>query len=555
MITEVLNGQEVATTVKRSQVYQATHDGEGNTLPFMNRSFISFTFGGKKIEDFDLIATTVNNSLNREGFAPFNDITTSYDVLNGQQYWGTYYEANTMAFTLATDGIDQKKLDNFLHWFQAGETKELVLAEHPNRAILARVSEPPHLDLLPFESTVDILISDTTHTIHTTLYKGTIELKFVMDQPHWYSLTNILGKKRNDRYVDYYDDVNGNEVSIFASADALKILYEDGIPLGSMIQNNMLLGNGAYANVEDNELCKIWSIARYEDITFTNGEPDGTGARIEPDDATYPYTRGYIAGAIIQDDGNGLYSLSSGSNGYFYYSGTAPAPTIISFTLTPGDSGTNMYVNTPANSYVLRSGLEYSTFTVESLNKQELRFTTPNVYTSFNKVISLFLRNVTTTTTKSWEEVRELIRDEVRHPQVRAWANKILDDLPTNSTNIRSAGLAATLRQNMWNFLKDNGTIQPVTFTFNSETGEALGTFSYQVIQNNGSTVLTTVTEDVGDMLRSNYIILRDRNQPNAAHGTISAWTSGHKEYSHKLYHNCRVPLENISILYKNMYL
>jgi len=49
----------------------------------MNRSFISFTFGGKKIEDFDLIATTVNNSLNREGFASFNDATTTYDVLNG----------------------------------------------------------------------------------------------------------------------------------------------------------------------------------------------------------------------------------------------------------------------------------------------------------------------------------------------------------------------------------------------------------------------------------------------------------------------------------------
>jgi len=31
-------------------------------------------------------------------------------------------------------------LDEFLYWFHAGEARELVLAEHPNRAILARVS-------------------------------------------------------------------------------------------------------------------------------------------------------------------------------------------------------------------------------------------------------------------------------------------------------------------------------------------------------------------------------------------------------------------------------
>jgi len=226
-----------------------------------------------------------------------------------------------------------------------------------------------------------------------------------------------------------------------------------------MIQNNMLLGNGAYANVEDNDLCKTWSVASYADIVFVNGEPQGTGARIEANNATYPYTRGFIAGAIIQDDGNGLYSLSSGSNGYFYYSGTAPAPTIISFTLTPADSGTNMYIKAPSNSYAKRSNLEYDVFTVESVNKQELRFTTPNVYTSFNKVISIFATYIKTNTTKSWEDIREYIRDEVRHPQVRAWANKVLDDLPTNTTNIKTSNLAATLRQNMWNFLKDNGTI------------------------------------------------------------------------------------------------
>ena len=50
---------------QRRQVYQATHGGDDLRLPFMNRSFISFSYGTRKndqgqeervyIEDFDLI--------------------------------------------------------------------------------------------------------------------------------------------------------------------------------------------------------------------------------------------------------------------------------------------------------------------------------------------------------------------------------------------------------------------------------------------------------------------------------------------------------------------
>ena len=99
-------GQEIASSVKRSQVWYATHDGKGRPLPFMNRSFISFTYGGKKIEDFDLIATIDGDRLNRKAYAVFDDIVTTYDNLDGQHYWATHYKANEMDFTLSTDGID-----------------------------------------------------------------------------------------------------------------------------------------------------------------------------------------------------------------------------------------------------------------------------------------------------------------------------------------------------------------------------------------------------------------------------------------------------------------
>jgi len=56
-------------------------------------------------------------------------------------------------------------------------------------------------------------------------------------------------------------------------------LVEDGIPLGSMIDNNMLLGNGAFANVENNTDSLIWSLPEAE-IEKVNAEPTGVGARI-----------------------------------------------------------------------------------------------------------------------------------------------------------------------------------------------------------------------------------------------------------------------------------
>ena len=104
-----LPNNEINTTSRR-QVYQATHGGDDSRLPFMKRSFISFSFGTRPdmngverpvhIEDFDLIATINSNSLNRTGYASFEDTTTKYDNLDGQYYWSTHYKSNSISFTL-----------------------------------------------------------------------------------------------------------------------------------------------------------------------------------------------------------------------------------------------------------------------------------------------------------------------------------------------------------------------------------------------------------------------------------------------------------------------
>ena len=128
------NKSAYVDTNKYSQVYYATHKGELR-LPFMNRSFISFSFGGKNIEDFNLIASIEGDRMNRSGSAEFEDLVDAYNIIDGQFYWGTHFKTNKITFKLATDGMTQNQLDDFKHWFAGGKTRELILAEHPNRDI------------------------------------------------------------------------------------------------------------------------------------------------------------------------------------------------------------------------------------------------------------------------------------------------------------------------------------------------------------------------------------------------------------------------------------
>ena len=582
----------------RRQVYQATHKGDGSRLPYMNRSFISFTFGDKLIEDFNLIATIVNNRMDKEGYASFNDITTSYDTLDGQYYWSTHYKTNSITFVLATDGMNQQTLDDFLYWFRAGDTKELVLSEHPNRAIMARVATPPQLSLLPFEEKIEVMISNIKYPTSTTLYKGEITLELIMDSPFWYAKQNILGKteeveidgQTKIRYVDEWDDISrpieDQAVSIFSSKDALKIILEDGIPLAGMINSNMILGNKAYANVERNPNSETWSIANDEDITWdAQGNPSGTGARIygtlsqaeidqnatnhAQNPTKYPLIKwpkgnyyGVTAGAIINANGDGIDQLASGEYGYFYYAGTAPAPTIITFSLTPVFKQNDYYIAVPFNSYCPNPITDepYNIFTIQSKNKQEFKFTTPNLYTSYNDAINLIKTYVNPNSVKTWEDMRQAIRENIHHIHVRQYLNNLIKQYDSSEENIRNSSYASELCNSMKNFLM-NGNEGPAlaTFTFNSETGAAIGIFGYKTIVD-GAEVFTQATEDVGDMLRSNYIVIRERNYPDKKLGVVTAWQNNNDEtrsYSHCISHNLPSgsPLYSIQIEYRNMYL
>ena len=584
------------------QVYQATHEGESR-LPFMYRSFISFSYGGKNIEDFDLIATTSGDRLERDAYASFDDLTTTYDTIQGQFFWGSYFKSNSITFDLATDGITQDKLDEFKHWFKPGVIKELILAEHPNRAIMARVSSPPQLKLLPFEHPVTIEIGENSYSTKTTIYRGEIILEMTMDEPFWYAIKNILGTPNvtEGYYDEQWIDANNNKVDVKNTPDALKIIYEDRIPLGSAAKTSVFLGGDMYAYFRDKEFSLIVNNITEQEYTkgkgnedpdvqeayFDNGteinlngeinfpNPDSPsegfqyycGAVIAELDAdTQEYIGARIAGAEISTSGENMYGipLAKLAPANLYYAGTAPAPVTLYFQLTPIIDNETYYITSPCNKFS-DSEVPYNTIKLVSTREHNFSFTLPEIYSSYNQVIQLIDSLIRVN--GAWLTIREYIRNNIKHAAVRAWANRILDKYDNAEGTGIIDGDVATIKEEikdgMTYLFKDSaGDILPAAFKFDSRTGKSRGTFTYRVATtdvgssewiNYASENLTTTEEDIGDMVKSNYLLLDERNVLDSKY-QIRSWDEN-PQYAYKVSHDVSNGLQSLRFEFKNMYL
>jgi hypothetical protein len=143
---------------------------------------------------------------------------------------------------------------------------------------MARVAEPPQMSMIGFEEPVQVLLDRAYYTTSTTLYKGEISLKLVMDEPYWYAKINIFGRKDSSGiYRDTWRDANGNLRNVIENPDAIKIVYEDGIPIASMISHTMLFGSNIFASVDYSEYSRIVKVIEeneYKDSTegyYNNG--------------------------------------------------------------------------------------------------------------------------------------------------------------------------------------------------------------------------------------------------------------------------------------------
>lgn len=643
----ILEGHEAPfITIPQTQVYLATHDngganGASRRLPYRYRSFISFSFDKQWIEDFNFIAFVDGDRMQKNLTADFEDLTSSYDVLDGQFYHSTHFRTNTIHFTLMSDEVDARLMEKFKNHFSPGKTAELILSEYPNRAIQARIAQPPEMAMLPFEKKVELKIAGVTYETSVTNYKGTVDLEFVMDEPFWYSLINIFGQVKIDpethqhTYVNEWDgsDIYNNPDTL---KDVLKIVYEDGIPLYHMIASPMLFGNTVYAASGGSLVSTLYISINEDQYTGHENDPGyhhnnpayqdtnenaafedlseyWTGGVIQDENNTNDYIRTHgavIAGAYVTTTENSNLTIYQGKENavHLYYPGTAPATVLLKFTINIGLDNNNNYVNTIASDRIpftpkdSEVSYPYNTITFESVNNQDLHITAPNFITSYNKVLDILDEISKTITDKSeseneavinsikeshqnapsdmlktdwsWEQLRDAIRDEVRHPLIRKYITFIANKWEYNhaitiDTNNQIGQLNLQINDFQLQEIRDEfitifTTSKPsLSVTLNSKTGEATGVFYYHDpvndennineylldSENNGA----KLEENVGDMFSSNYLLLRDRNVFDEQM-QVSAWTDNHKDYSYRVYHNFPTSLSHVSIEYKNMY-
>ena len=483
-----------------SQVYQATHDGAGNSLPYMSRSFISFTFGGKAIEDFGLIVVIDGDRMERDAYASFSDLTSNYDTLNGQLYWGSKIEPNKLDLRLATDEITERQLDDFREWFAPEKERELILSEHPNRAIKARVAAAPVFSLLPFEKQVDFKIDKFNYQTSTTVYRGEISISFIMDEPFWYTKLNYMPSyidKITFKKAEGKSESNKNIVNTLEDKDMIKVMLEDGIPHQSILTEDMFLGGNML----------VTQTARVGSAQIGNA----------------------FLGVIVS--GSQGFPVNSTTPAYLFYSGTAKSYPIIEFSMPLVFTGTYNYIASPANK-IQNPNLQDSEYSYISIGDKKFYFTTPSILTAYNQAIALFTK-VTNNTDQT--ELLEHIKLEINEYYVRAWAVKCVIKAGINQTNLISY---------MRNFFSNNSP--SVTFIINSKTGEALGRFSINMSTDVTATNYQTIEQNVGDMIRSDYLTIEGRNYFNSD-GEIDL------ENCKKIQSN--ESLTNVLVFFQNVYL
>ena len=507
---------------KRTQVWRATHKETGNRLSPMNRAFISFTFGGELIEDFNLIAVFEGDRYNTGAYAEFEDLTETYDVIDGQFYWGSHFTSHQFDFTLATDGMTEENLDEFKRWFCPGKERELVLSEHPNRAILARVATPPVISMVPFGEEVVRKFANEEFTQHTTIYKGTINLSLVADKPLWYSKLNLIFPYHKNEL--YRGIRKGNKL---CNVDYRKIILEDKIPhifmLSSGDASPIILGQDL------NDLANEY-MAEGRVYPIFDGATLGQHA-----------TEWGFVGIDTKDWEQYFASIAvkRGETIPLYYAGTAKTKPTITFSFRPDwytykkdannpeelvlskqYDGKYGLICHPRNNYLLNivnDGVYYNTVSIKDQdgNRKVFKFTTPSIYTGYNQATYLARKHAVANKAFALVDFIDELKSGINEYYSRAWA--VLCARATTS-GITDGTIKAG--EDFWSeFVQRMGGLFlycgeqkvtksgvnegspdysgtsdykpvcfPATITINSETGEAVGKFRIR----KGSTINDT---------------------------------------------------------------
>lgn len=517
----------------------------GNVASILARQFISFSFKpltekvAKNIEDFDLIVTFAKDGLSKAIYAPFEDIVKSYKEVPGQQFYGSTINANTLAFNLTSDGMTENQLTEFSNWFKPGSIGELILSEHHNRKILARVSQPPQLEMTPYEKKVVQKIAGEEFEFSTTEYKGNITLNFTMDYPYWESIENII--------TEYYNIVEEEIVKIDENGESiteeiqkkvpikenLKLIYEDGIPTLDQLLK---------ASFNENFIVSEAKMVLYGTGTAKAAARVGSAqvdSGIVGKEGIYEYENQYENTSLVSMATGNSITLNKDEKCLLYYAGTAPSYPIITFSLTVEDNSYNNdgYLKIIGNKYFTN---KYDTITlgkqeegVYTQEKTTMNFTLPGFLESYNDTVKILKNEKSNSYEDLLNDIRENITDSIMRSLAVQAIQASRDD---GSGNIAIAYDKENDSKTIINTLK---TKINTTYTFTIDCKSGKTTVKFDIGDN-------TYVQNCGDMMASRYLKIEGRSQFDE---------NGDIDCNSLLMLQSTLTLNDFSIDYKYMYL
>ena len=81
------------------------------------KEFIDFEFDGKHISDFGMVAVFDGDRHTFSSTSEFEDETSEVAGVHGQYFWGTKIKPLEKEFSLATDGMTERQLNEFKRHF------------------------------------------------------------------------------------------------------------------------------------------------------------------------------------------------------------------------------------------------------------------------------------------------------------------------------------------------------------------------------------------------------------------------------------------------------
>lgn len=211
-----------------------------------DKSFISFTYDGKAIEEFGMAVVSSGDRLSTSIHPSFNNTISTVPGRTGSIYWGTNITGLSFNFKLATDSITSRQLLNFKSHFRPGKIAKFSLAEAEYCYAYAVIDSASTFEFIPFDTTT--IINGIGYS--DIVYKGEANLTFYIPDIFFYS---------DEHYIfadDYVDKpwIIASGLPFKSSIIGKSCFLSNGMLLNSSgVISNVYDGGGAGLSISDYE--------------------------------------------------------------------------------------------------------------------------------------------------------------------------------------------------------------------------------------------------------------------------------------------------------------